>query len=77
MEIQLTLQNTTDMKLRQKNEMQRPNPNKKYISDLDLAIAKLHDEIRALGFEIGYNIFVGYYAKKDNISILCHKVVTL
>ena len=75
MEIQLTLQNTTNMKLRQINELQRPKPNKKYIADIDLAIAELHDEIRALGFEIGYNILVGYYAKKDNITILRHKVV--
>ncbi len=75
MEIQLTLQNTTDMHRKQQNELQRPNPDKEYIENLDLAIAELHDEIRALGFEIGYNILVGYYAKKDNITILRHKVV--
>ena len=75
MEIQEILQNATDMHCKQYKELRKPDPGKEYIKNLEVSIAKLQDEIQALGFEIRYNIFVGYYAKKDNISILCHKVV--
>ena len=75
MEIQKILQNATDMHCKQYKELRKSNPDKEYIQNLEVSIAKLQDEIEALGFEIKYNLFVGYYAKKDNISILCHKVV--
>lgn len=75
MEIQVILQNATDMHCKQFKELRKANPDKEYIKNLEVSIAKLQDEIEALGFEIKYNIFVGYYAKKDNITIFCHDVV--
>lgn len=75
MEIQEILQNATDMHCNQYKELRKSNPDKEYIKNLEVSIAKLQDEIQALGFEIKYNIFVGYYAKKDNITIFRHEVV--
>lgn len=75
MEIQDILQNATDMHCKQYKELRKPDPDKEYIKNLEVSIAKLQDEIEALGFEIRYNIFVGYYAKKDNITIYRHEVV--
>ena len=75
MEIQLILQKATDMHCKQYKELRKSEPDKEYIKNLEVSIAKLQDEIQALGFEIKYNIFVGYYAKKDNTTIYRHEVV--